>query len=141
MISEFDNRRKFHRINFDGQVNLAFTNDSYNNCQVKNLCLTGMFVTGNFQQLHSMKCLVNLFHRAKSEDIHLCASAKVVWSNEEGVALNFTSMTFASYMSLLTALIHEADEPVIILNEFPKICPFEIRSEDFISESNVDRDC
>lgn len=121
-----NNRRKFHRIKFEGQVNLNFNNASYNYCKIKNISLTGMFVTGDFKQQQSEKCQVDLLHRTKTEEIHLQASSEVVWSNTEGVALKFTAMTHNSYMSLLTTLIHEAELPVVILHEFPKTCPFEI---------------
>ena len=128
MAIKFDNRRKFHRINFEGRVNLNFMNDSYDNCQIKNLSLTGMFVIGNFQQQQTEDCLINFFHKTKNKEINLQASAKSVWNNDEGIAFEFTSMKLDSYMSLVTTLIHEAEEPSIILQELPKNCPFDITS-------------
>ena len=123
-------RRKYHRIDFDGQVDLNFTADSYECYQAQNINLTGIFVTGAFQKQQAGKCFVNLFNRTESEEIYLKATARVVWGNPEGLGLRFTSMAFESYMSLLTTLINNAEQPVIILREFPKICPFEIKSEE-----------
>jgi hypothetical protein len=123
-----DNRRKFHRINSDGRVNLDFINESYDQCQLKNLSLSGMFVMGNFQQQQTEDCLIDLFHKSKSKEINLRASTKVVWKNDEGIAFKFISMKFDSYMALVTTLIHEAEEPSAILQELPNKCPFVITS-------------
>jgi len=136
------NRRKFHRINIDGQVNLDFIDDVYKDCLIKNLSLTGMFVIGNFQQRYAENCSINIFHKTKSNNINLQASAEVVWGDDEGIAFKFTSMTFDSYMMLVSTLINNAEQPAIILREFPKNCPYEIMSNDgFISELNAGRDC
>ena len=129
MKIKFDNRRKFHRINLDGQVNLDFMNDNYDNCQIKNLCLTGMFVIGNFPQQQTEDCLINYSHKTTHNEINLHASAKVVRNNDEGIAFEFISMKLDSYMSLVTTLIHEADDPSTILQELPKNYPFEITSK------------
>ena len=129
MNRKFENRRKFHRINFDGLVNLDFMGDRHEHCQIKNLSLTGMFVTGNFPRPQPGSCLINISNSRKSKKIHLRASGKVVWSTVDGIGLNFTSMTLDSYMSLHATLIDEAEFPLVLLSEFPKICPFEITSD------------
>jgi hypothetical protein len=121
-----DNRRKFHRIDFDGKVSLNFTDDSFECCQIKNLSLTGMFVQGKFWEQEEEDCNIRIFHKEKSANNCLRASGKVVWSNDEGAGLQFTAMTFENYMLLLTTLINKADRPAIILREFPKNSPFEI---------------
>ena len=137
-----ENRRKFHRINFDGQVNLDFVDDIYDHCQIKNLSLTGMFVKGNFQQQHAENCSINIFDKTKSKKTNLRASAEVVWGSDKGIAFKFTSMTFDSYMLLVSTLINNAEQPAIILHEFPKSCPYEITNDDgFTSERNEGRGC
>lgn len=76
---KFKNRRKFHRINFDGKVNLQFADGSYDCCQIKNLSLTGMFVEGDFQKHSVEDCHIKLFHKETSGDNSLKATGKVVW--------------------------------------------------------------
>ena len=120
------NRRKFHRVQFDGMVTLQFADENYDCCQIKNLSLTGMYVTGDFQQHEIENCQVRLFHSEKSGNNCLKATGEVVWSNDEGAGFRFTKMTFENYMLLLTTLINKAKQPAIILNEFPKDCPYEI---------------
>ena len=137
MNIKFENRRKFHRINFDGQVNLDFMGGQQDDCQIKNLSLTGMFVNGNFQQQHAENCSVNIVDKTKSNKTNLRASAEVVWWSNKGIAFKFTSMTLDSYMLLVSTLINNAEQPAILLHEFPKSCPYEIINDDgFTSESN-----
>ncbi len=127
MNIKFENQKKFHRVNFDGMVSLKFNDDSYDCCQVKDLSLTGMFVKGNFQQQVG-DCLINLFHKEKCGNNSLQASGEIVWSNDEGVALKFTTMSFENYILLQTTLINKAEQPATILRELPKDSPFEISS-------------
>ena len=122
----FKNRRKFHRINYDGQVNLEFCGEKYDHRQIKNLCLTGIFVNGNFSQQHNENCLVKFIDERERREIQLRTEAEVVWTNDVGVALKFTSMTFTSYKLLQKTLLVEAEEPLALLKEFPIISPFEI---------------
>ena len=128
MSAKVKNRRKFHRINFDGKVNLKFVDESSYCCQIQNLSLTGMFVTGNFKQLEAKHCIVELFNKETTGNKYLQASCKVIWSSDEEVRLKFTGMTFEDYMLLVATLINNANQPAIILREFPKDCPFEITS-------------
>lgn len=121
---KIDNRRKFQRIDFDGKVDLKFVNYSYDSCQVKNLSLTGLFVEGKFLKRKAKNCHVQIFHKDNYENNSLRAAAKVVWKNDQGVGLEFTTMTFENYLLLQTTLINKADEPETILRELPKNCPF-----------------
>ena len=100
------NRRKFHRINLSERVDLEFSDESYDCCRVKNLSLTGMFVAGKFPHKHEGNCQIDLFHKTKSSETCLQASATVVWGNAMGVGLRFTSMTQDSYMLLLLSECH-----------------------------------
>jgi hypothetical protein len=125
MDMKVQNRRNFYRINFDGMANVEIGNENYDCCQVKNLSLTGMFVKGNFQQQVG-DCLINLFHKEKCGNNSLQASGEIVWSNDEGVDLKFTTMSFENYILLQTTLINKAEQPATILRELPKDSPFEI---------------
>lgn len=125
---EFDNRRKFQRININGKVNLEFTKSRFDCCKLKNLSLTGMFVKGDFKRRKLKNCHVRMYHEDTSGHNCLQATGKVVWMSDDGLGLQFTSMTFENYMLLQTTLVNYAEEPVMILREFPKDSPFEISS-------------
>ena len=119
-----DNRRKFQRIDFDGNVELKFVNYNYDSCPVKNISLTGLFIEGNFQKRKAINCHVQIFHKDKNGNNSLRALAKVVWKNNEGIGLKFTAMTFENYLLLQTTLINKAKESEPILREIPKNCPY-----------------
>ena len=48
--------------------------------------------------------------------------------NDKGIAFKFTSMTYDSYMLLVSTLINNAEQPALILHGIPKEYPFEINS-------------
>ena len=119
-------KRKFDRIRFDRHVKLDFDSKGYDNCRIKNISLTGMFVSGAFQQKVDEHCLVTFFQKGTSSDLRFTAVSNVVWISDKGVALNFTTMSNDSYMFLRLTLINEAKEPSLMLLELPEECPFEI---------------
>lgn len=123
-IMDYMNRRKFHRIDFDGKVDLQFIGTSYDYCKVKNLSLTGMCVLGDFAPQGVENCSVKLFHKEKSGNNSVKATGKVVWKSNGEIGLQFTGMTFENYMLLQTTLINKAENPAVVLREFPETCPF-----------------
>ena len=128
MNIKLDNRRKFSRIIFDGKARLQFVDNSYTYCKTQNISIGGMFISGIFSQKKAENCQICLFHNAKSGCPGLAGSATVIWNNNEGIGLKFTSMTYVSYMVLLTTLINNAEQPALILHGIPKDYPFEINS-------------
>lgn len=125
-------KRKYSRIPFDRTVNLDFFTDWYNDCQIENLSLTGMFVSGSFRQHVGEHVLINLVNKGRSFELCIQASGKIVRTADKGIALEFTSMTFESYMYLQMTLLYEAEQPLVIGLELPENCPFEI-SEKVVS--------
>lgn len=129
MVVKPDTRRKYIRIHFNRHVNLEFISDSYDRCLIKNLSLSGMFIIGNFQQQVGTYCLVNLIQKGISTDLSLRASAKVVRKDDEGVAIEFTSMPFESYLILQITLLSENENNLIIEKLLPDDCPFEVTDQ------------
>lgn len=119
-------KRKFTRIHFDRQMDLDFSGNIFNNCQIKDLSLTGMFVLKSFEQDIGKHCLVNIAQLGTSSILYLQALAKVVRKCDEGIAIEFVSMQFDSYMFLQVTLLYEAEEPLAVGLELPENCPFEI---------------
>lgn len=123
---DFHNRRKFHRINFDGQANLKFNNGNNACCRIKDLSLTGMGVTGNFQLTQATNCQVKIFHGEKSGNNCLTVLAKIVWKKEREIGLKFKSMTLENYELLQATLSEKAEQPITIIKEFPHKYPYEV---------------
>ena len=130
MDMKFQNRRKFHRINFNGKANIEIGDESYDCCQIKNLSLTGLYIAGKFEYEQAGNCLVRFIRDGDPEKVFMQVSGKIVWGNDEGAGLQFTSMKSDHYQSLVTVLINNAELPAIILSQIPQQCPFEISSTD-----------
>jgi len=125
------NRRNFHRIKYDGKANVKFVNCVKNYCQIENLSLTGMFVSGDFNKQHDESCFISFVLNGNLQNIeYLKVSGQIAWLSKEGIGIKFTSSDFDSYMSLVTTLINNAKQPAVILGEIPKDCPFEILNEE-----------
>jgi len=120
------NKRQFTRIHFTRKVRLQFDGTDYEFCQIKDLSLTGMFVFGSFKQKVGDTFIVNLCQTGASTKLAMNATAKVVWINDYGLAIQFKSMAFDSYMFLQTTLLYEAENPLFIGLELPEKRPFEI---------------
>ena len=54
-------KRRHKRIHFDRQVQIDFFTEVFDQCQVKNISLSGMFVTGKFAHDVEDQCYVKVF--------------------------------------------------------------------------------
>lgn len=126
---KIENKRRFSRIEFSQQANIKFQGKNYENCMIKDLSLTGMFVFGTFVQKTGDKCLIKYSQTSSTSHFYFKAAAKVVRINDEGIGIVFTSMPPNSYMLLETTLLYESSDPLSIGLQLPDNCPFEIIEE------------
>ena len=129
MIIEPDTGRKFPRFHCDHHANLEFISGSYDNCWIKNVSLTGMYSRWVFPQQAGEYCLVNLLQTEITTDVNFHASAKVVWKNDEGIGIEFTSMSMDHYMFLQTTLFNKVEDLFIIGQIFPENYPYKVTDE------------
>lgn len=122
-------KRRFIRIDVIQQARLDFENAEYKSCQIKNLSLTGMYVTGEFQQQVDDECIIRYSQTCSSSHFYFKAKARVVRADDKGVAVEFISMPLDSYMLLQTTLLYESVDPLEIGLQLPDDCPFEITIE------------
>ena len=120
-------RRRYVRIHFARQVKLEFFTEIYDKCQVKNVSLGGMFVIGEFPQDLEDKCHLNFKQTSQDTCLTLQAFAKVVRQNNEGIAIEFISMSFESLLSLeMVLLFQEKEKSSTVEIKLPESLPFEI---------------
>jgi len=103
-------KRRFVRIHFERHVQLDFSTEFYDNCQIKNLSFGGMFVHGKFPHKVDDQCYINLAQTSKTTSLTLKALSKVVRQDDEGIALDFISMSFESLLSLEMILLYQERE-------------------------------
>jgi len=126
MKIQLKDRRRFHRINLDEEVNLELSGVTYNRCRIKNISIGGMFVDGCFPPKNMKNCEITISDNQKSREPRFQASVVVAWTSEEGVGFKFTAMNPDSYMFLRRKLINSAELLAIILYDLTRTCPFEV---------------
>lgn len=85
-----------------------------------------MFVCSRFTESEGTCCQVLLRQVGPGSDLTIKAAARVVREEKDGMAIEFTSMAFDSYISLQVVLLYAAKDPFFIGLEYPDNCPFEI---------------
>lgn len=127
---EHDKRRYF-RLHFKRKVQLEFSSDFYDKCQVQNISLGGMFVKGNFSHKVDDQCSVTIVHKSKTTYLTFRAKAKIVRRTDEGIALQFISMSFESLVLLELILLYEPrDDSAGTEGKLPTDLPFTVSEED-----------
>lgn len=123
-------KRRHERIHFERHVQIDFFTEVYNQCHVKNISLSGMFVTGNFADILDEQCYVNLVQKGDDVYLKLEVLAKVVRQDTDGIGLQFISMSYESLMSLeMILLFQEKEKSEDAEYELPEELPFEINEE------------
>lgn len=113
---------------------MEFASRRYDGCQIRDLSLQGMFVAGDFTQRENDPCLVKLVQKSKTTDLRLQALAKVVRREDQGVAIEFTSMSFDSYLYLHTLLLNQRENLLVMEKMLKETCPFRVTDDLSASE-------
>ncbi len=127
---ENSNGRLFTRVEFKRTVQLEFEGKIYENCQINDLSLGGMFVLGSFDQEAGATCDIKLIQEGPGSVIDLEVAGRVARVDSKGVALTFLSMKFDSYLFLQTTLLYEADDPAVLGNEFLRDFFFNLEADE-----------
>ena len=122
-------RRKFHRVVYTDKANVIVGDQLYPGCTIKNLSLSGMFLTGDFKDKLPKTIRISFVRGKKNNTIFLEAQGDVAWANDDGVGIRFHSMSFDCYLALVEELVLNAEEPDIVLKEIPEQSPFEISDD------------
>lgn len=130
--------RRFSRVRFTRTARLDFQGVSYFPCKIRDLSLSGMYVFSRFAESAGACCQVLFTQAGPGSVLTIRAMAKVVREDKDGVAIQFTSMMYDSYMFLQIVLLYEAQDPFTISLEYPDNCPFELLEQDTISPGKSD---
>ena len=109
--------RRFTRVDFTHDVELGFGESTYGPQEICNLSLGGFCVRGQFQQQVGDVCTVEL-REAAGKPFSFQARGKVVWIGSSSMAVEFTAMNHDSFLFLQTALLYQAEDPLLIGTEF-----------------------
>ncbi|WP_417911990.1 PilZ domain-containing protein [Candidatus Electronema sp. TJ] len=122
--------RRFTRINFEQDVLLDFGAKKYEQ-SICNLSLGGICVKGQFEQHEGDSCKVELRQAGTvGPAVEFQAKGRVVWINGENIAIEFTEMEYDSFLFLQTALLYQADDPLLVSSEFGRDVTFQVLEDD-----------
>lgn len=110
----------------DDLATVKFAEETCEYGQIKNLSLTGMFVSCRLNKPQKGLCHIWFAKKNKPGHVYLEITGEYVWGSKEGVGLKFTSVDFDNYMTLISTLINNSKQPTVILYELPKNCPYEV---------------
>ncbi len=123
--------RSFTRINFDHTVRLDFGHTQYEQQSIFNISLGGICVNGRFAQKKGDNCTVELHQSEKMLlPVEFRAKGVVAWVNSDRMAVQFTEMEHDSLIFLQTALLYQADDPLLLGTEFGRDVSFQVVEED-----------
>lgn len=125
-----DKRASF-RINLKRQVQLAFSSKVYDNCKMDNIALGGIFVTGTFSHKVAEPCLVTIHQESNAGSLSVTAQAQITHKTEQGIGLQFLSMSFEDMVSLELMLLYEPCKmPHGSERQLPTDLPFAISDDE-----------
>lgn len=123
--------RRFTRVNLSQPVRLDFGDRQYEQQFIRTLSLSGMYVTGNFEQQAGDICTIELSQSgASASKVDLRARGSVVRLYDDGMALEFISMNHDSMLFLQTLLLYAADDPMVFGSEFIKNISFKLEDDE-----------
>ncbi len=123
--------RRFTRITFNHKVRLDFGDQQYEEQSICNLSLSGICVKGNFTRKKGDRCVVELHQSGEiGLSVEFQAKGVVAWVNLERIAIEFTEMEHESLIFLQTALLYQADDPMLLGTEFGRDVSFQVIDKD-----------
>lgn len=123
--------RRFTRVNFNQSVQLDFGKRNYEQQIVCNLSLGGLCVKGQFEQKVGDVCKIAMREAGVSgPPVNFQAKGVAVWVNGESMAIEFTEMEYDSFLFLQTALLYQADDPLLLGTEFCRDVAFNVLEEE-----------
>ncbi|WP_417909629.1 PilZ domain-containing protein [Candidatus Electronema sp. PJ] len=122
--------RRFTRINFEQDVKLDFGSTKYEKSTC-NLSMGGLCVKGHFAQFVGDDCKIEMRQAGSvGPVVDFQAKGKVVWINGQNMAIEFTEMEYDSFLFLQTALLYQAEDPLLVSSEFGRDVNFQVLEDE-----------
>jgi hypothetical protein len=121
-------RRRFTRVNFRQEAQLSFERNVYERQVINNLSLGGLYVEGQFQQHIGDLCTIEL-RQPGIETVDFRAKGTVVRIDAQGMAVEFVTMEYESFLFLQTTLLYRVDDPVALGTELKQDLSFMLEED------------
>ncbi len=128
---DYKQERRFTRVGLSRTVSLFLGEDFYEQIQIRNLSVGGLFVEGDYSCKSGDLCEVELQETGSSCSLFLKLGAVVRRVEKDGLALQFNDMSNDSFMFLQTVVLYSAEDPRSAAKEF---------LDDFFRSSGIESD-
>ena len=104
-------KRRTTRVKFHTSVDLKFTDTTYEQCEILDLSVKGVFVLGITDRRQDQECEVTLQLSGASSELKLEMKAKVVRVTEDGIGLYFHEVDLDSFSHLKYIVYYNSENP------------------------------
>lgn len=116
--TKYKQERRFTRVGLSRTVSLLLGDDFYEQIQIRNLSVGGLFVEGNYACNVGDGCEVELQETGSNCSLFIKLGAIVRRVETDGLALQFVNITNDSLMFLQTVVLYSAEDPCTAAQEF-----------------------
>ncbi len=118
MIQVEKNKRSFTRVIFHRTAKLVLYGTVFEEQQIRDLSILGLFLEGEFDAEVDDLCTLELHETGRHSSLILTFSAKIARVEQDGLALEFLEMEPDSYMFLQTMILYSTENPLGVAEEF-----------------------
>lgn len=104
-------KRRTTRVKFHTSVDLKFADTIYEQCEILDLSVKGVFVLGITDRRQDQECEVTLQLSGASSELKLEMKAKVVRVTEDGIGLYFHEVDLDSFSHLKYIVYYNSENP------------------------------
>lgn len=107
-------KRRTTRVKFHTSVDLKFADKLYEQCEILDLSVKGVFVLGVTNCEPGQECEVTLQLSGTSSELKLKMKAKVVRVTKDGIGLNFHEVDLDSFSHLKYIVYYNSENPDLL---------------------------
>jgi hypothetical protein len=107
-------KRRTTRVKFHTSVDLKFVDKLYEQCEILDLSVKGVFVLGVTNCEPGQECEVTLQLSGVSSELKLKMKAKVARVTKDGIGLNFHEVDLDSFSHLKYIVYYNSENPDLL---------------------------
>ncbi len=111
-------KRQYVRVVFTRTVKLSVEGQYRGRYRVRDLSLGGLFIEGKIDAHPGLDCRLELHETGRHSSLILDFEAKIIRTDQDGLAVEFINMEEDSYMFLQTMVLYSSDDPVGVAQDF-----------------------
>lgn len=112
-------RRRNTRVTFNTLADVKFPDNTYTDCETRDLSMNGVFVVGPQRKKIGEKCEIALHLSGGRADISVVIRGEVSRISDKGLALHFYEIDLENFQHLKNIVYYNSENPDEVFNEWP----------------------